>query len=74
MIACSGVKGNAVSGETDDSFISNPIDFQTGMADPGGKILGTENVGTAIPKLGGLDPERFLPGVEPLNSLLRFQG
>ena len=74
MIAGSGVRGNNVSGETDDSFISNPIDFQTGRADPGGKILGTENVGTAILKLGGIDPERFLPGVEPMNSLLRLQG
>ncbi len=74
LVAGSGIRGNNVVGSTDDAFIANPIDFKTGLADPGGQMLGTENVGTALLKLGGLDPERFLPGIEPVDGLLRNPG
>ena len=55
-------------------LIGMPIDFQTGQSDPGGKMLGTENLGVALLKLGGLDTDKFLPGIEPLNALLADPG
>ena len=55
---------------TDDALIGLPIDFQTGMAAPSGKMLGTQNLGTALLERGGLDPHQYLPGIQPLSALL----
>ena len=69
--AGSGVRGNRVLGATDDEFIATAVDFDSGQPDASGDIIGTENVGTALLKLGGLDPEKHLPGVPVLTGLLR---
>lgn len=71
MVAGSGVHGNRVLGATDDAFIALPVNFATGETADSGEIIGTENVGTALLTLGGLDPEQHLPGVQPLSGLLR---
>ena len=71
LVAGSGVRGDTVVGETDEGFIARPIDFQTGRYASSGSLVGTENVGTALLELGGVDPERFLPGVQPLRAFLR---
>jgi hypothetical protein len=71
LLLGSGVRGNAVVGETDEGFLANPVDFATGRASAGGDVIGTEHVGTALLKLGGLDPEDYLPGVRPLDAILR---
>ncbi|MCB9746141.1 MAG: DUF1501 domain-containing protein [Alphaproteobacteria bacterium] len=71
MVAGSGVRGNRVFGQTDDGFIALPVDFETGQRSDSGDIIGTENVGTALLQLGGLDPENHLPGIQPLTGLLR---
>ena len=70
MVLGSGVRGQRTIGATDDALIGLPIDFQTGMAAPSGKMLGTENLGTALLQLGGLDPNQYLPGIQPLSALL----
>lgn len=67
----SGIAGNRVVGETDEGFVSNAVSFATGQASPSGDVIGTEHVGTALLKLGGVNPENYLPGVQPLNALLR---
>jgi hypothetical protein len=71
LIAGSGVRGNRVIGGTDEGFIAETTDFATGQISSSGDTIGTENVGTALLKLGGLDPERHLPGVQPLTGLLQ---
>ena len=72
MIAVgSGIAGNRVVGKTDEGFVSEPVNFSTGEASSSGDVIGTEHVGTALLKLGGVDPERFLPGIQPLDALLR---
>jgi hypothetical protein len=71
MVAGAGVRGDWVCGATDDRFVSLPVDLRTGLPAASGSSLGAENVGTALLALGGVDPERFLPGVEPLQGLLR---
>lgn len=71
LVAGSGVRGNRVLGATDDGFIAHDVDYDSGQISASGKPIGCENVGTALLQLGGLDPERYLPGVEPLRGLLR---
>ncbi|MCO4744517.1 MAG: DUF1501 domain-containing protein [Proteobacteria bacterium] len=71
MAIGSGVKGNRVVGKTSDGFIAEPCDFATGLPSTSGDIIGTEHVGTALLKLGGVDHDRFLQGVQPLDALLR---
>ncbi len=71
LVAGAGVQGNRVLGRTDPGLQGLPIDFQTGQESSNGDRLGCEHVGTALLKLGGLDPEQFLPGIQPLNGLIR---
>ncbi|MCK6520043.1 DUF1501 domain-containing protein [Myxococcota bacterium] len=71
LVGGAGVKGNRVFGATDEAFIALPVNYESGAQDDNGEVVGTENVGTALLKLGGLDPERHLPGVRPLDGLLR---
>ncbi len=70
LVLGSGVRGNQVLGRTDDGFLALPINLGTGAADNNGSLIGAENLGTALLKLGGLDPELYLPGVAPLDGLL----
>lgn len=71
LVAGSGVSGDRVIGSTDDGLIANPIDLSTGLASSTGDQLGCEHLGTALLRLGGLDPAAFLPGVATLGALLR---
>lgn len=70
LVAGAGVNGNRVIGATDSGLQGLDIDFQTGQAG-GPDRLGCENVGTGLLKLAGLDPEEFLPGIQPLDALVR---
>ena len=71
FVAGAGVNGNAVYGKTDDYLIAEPIDLKTGQPSAGGTMLGCEHVGLALLKIGGLDPTKFLPGVDVLDALVR---
>ncbi len=70
LVIGSGVRGNQRVGRTDDELISLPIDFTTGQESSSGDIPSCENLGAALLKLGGIDPETHLPGVQPLDVLL----
>ena len=71
LVVGSGVNGNRMLGRTDEGLIAMPIDFKTGAPSDSGDMLGAEHVGAALLKLGGIDPESHLPGVQPLNALLK---
>jgi hypothetical protein len=71
LVAGSGIRGNTTVGSTDDGFISMPTDFATGQPSGGGGIIGTENVGVTLLRHGGVDPERFLPGIQQVPALLQ---
>tara|TARA_B110000483_G_scaffold151031_1_gene179822 strand:- start:212 stop:601 length:390 start_codon:yes stop_codon:yes gene_type:complete len=71
MALGSGIRGNTVCGATDDRLISVPVDLANGQVKEGGDLLGTENVGAALLKLGGLDPEIYRPGIKSLDGLIR---
>lgn len=65
-----GVSGGRVLGATDGGLVGLPVSYTTGEARDTGTILGSENVGTALLKLAGLDPEAHLPGIQPFEALL----
>lgn len=71
LVIGSGVQGNRMIGKTDDALIAEPIDFKTGLRSDTGDMLGCEHVGAALLKLGGIDPESHLPGVQCLDALLK---
>jgi uncharacterized protein (DUF1501 family) len=71
FVAGAGVAGNARYGKTDEYLIAEPIDLKTGQASSGGAMLGCEHLGLALLKIGGLDPTKFLPGVDVLDALVR---
>lgn len=71
LVAGSGVNGNRVIGATDEGLIAKAINFQTGQASDTGDALNCENLGVTLLKLGGLDPERFLPGVQVIDALIK---
>jgi hypothetical protein len=70
MLCGAGVAGGQRVGQTDDALLSQPIDLETGQADAAGDIPGVENLGAAILALGGIDPEDWLPGVQPLRAVI----
>lgn len=71
LAAGSGIAGDRAIGETDEGFVANTVDFRTGLYSGSGDVIGTEHVGTALLKLGNVDPDQYLPGVQPLDALLR---
>lgn len=71
LLIGSGVAGNRMVGRTDGDLVAEPIDFGTGQPDASGEIPACENLGVALLKLGGVDPERHLPGVASLDAVLR---
>lgn len=71
LLIGSGVAGNRMVGRTDDELVSEPIDFTTGQPSASGDVPGCENLGVALLKLGGVDPEQHLPGVQSLDAVLR---
>lgn len=71
LVGGSGIHGNRTIGATDEGFISVPSNFSTGAPDAGGDIMGTENVGVTLLKHAGIDPERWLPGIQQVPALLR---
>lgn len=71
LVAGAGVAGNRVLGRTDPELQGIDIDFTTGDVGGQAERLGCENVGTALLALGGVDPEEVLPGIRPLDALIR---
>ena len=71
LLVGSGINGGRNLGATDEALIGLPVDFETGQASSNGTMLGTEHLGVALLKLGGLDPEQILPGIQPFNAILR---
>jgi uncharacterized protein (DUF1501 family) len=71
MVVGAGVNGGRSIGASDDALVGLPIDLRTGLQSDTGELLGSENLGVALLKIGGLDPEKILPGIEPLEALIK---
>lgn len=70
LVAGPGVAGGRTIGATDPGLVGVAIDHATGLPSSSGDILGCESVGSALLRLGGVDAEEFLQGVQPLSALL----
>ena len=65
MLFGAGIAGGRMLGATDDELLSQPVDFQTGNVDPQGKVLRPEHLLAGLLETLQVDPEAWLPGVEP---------
>ncbi len=70
LVVGPGVAGGQTIGATDDGLRAVAIDYATGRPSSSGDILGCESIGAALLRLGGLDPELSLQGVQVLDALL----
>jgi hypothetical protein len=65
------VRGGRSLGATDGALVGRKVDFRTGLASDTGDVLGSEHLGAALLKLGGVNPADVLPGVQSFDALLR---
>jgi hypothetical protein len=68
MLLGAGVRGGRVLGATSDELAALSIDLQSGALDAAGKQLQAGNLVAGVLETLGVDPERYLPGVEPLRA------
>ena len=64
-----GVRGGRRIGQTDDVVSPMPIDLITGAVDPNGSVPGYDQMFAGILELLDVDPEAYMPGVQPLSGL-----
>ncbi len=64
MLLGAGVKGGTVLGGTNDELGARSIDLDTGEIDDGGAQLQSANLVAGVLENLGVDPARYLPGVE----------
>jgi len=62
------IDGDRVSGGTDHYLESQPIDLATGVLDDAGALNKYDNFCAGVLELVGVDPEEWLPGVEPFRG------
>jgi len=66
MLLGGGLLGGRVLGGTDDALVGLPVDLSTGAPDSGGRPLDSTAFVAGLLSALGVDPEAWLPGVEPL--------
>lgn len=69
LLIGAGVRGDTMMGGTDDSLESMPVDYATGEVDPSGRPAKYENLTAGLLELFDVDPEEWLPGVEPFRGM-----
>jgi hypothetical protein len=62
------VRGDAVSGATDQLLESMPMDLASGAPDPNGSLCKYDNLCAGLLELVGVDPQEWLPGVVPFRG------
>ena len=70
LVAGPGVNGGRVIGATDPGLVGVTIDHASGLPSASGDLLGCESVGSSILRIGGVDADAFLQGVQPLGALI----
>jgi hypothetical protein len=69
MVLGGGVRGGRALGGTTDAVEAAPVDLATGALSEDGTALETEHMAAGLLALVGVEPEAYLPGVEPLRGL-----
>jgi hypothetical protein len=70
LLLGAGVRGGRVIGATGDRLDARSIDLQSGLLDDNGKQLQASNLVAGVLEAVGVDPEPYLPGVEPLRAFM----
>lgn len=65
LLIGAGVRGSTQLGATDDKLESVHVDFESGEPDPAGQFNKYENLLAGLLERLDVDPEEWLPGVEP---------
>ena len=60
MLIGGGVRGDQTVGEWSESLTGNPVDFQTGAADPKGQTIRPADLGATLLALADIDPADFI--------------
>lgn len=70
LLLGAGVRGGRMLGGTDDQLGARSIDLQTGVPLEGGKQLQAPNFVAGVLAALGVDPEPYLPQVEPFRAFM----
>ena len=70
LLLGAGVRGGRVFGATNDLAEGVPIDFATGLPDPGGELLYAENLIAGLLGLLGVEASDWLPRANPLQAIV----
>ena len=70
MLFGAGLRTGAVFGATDDAFQGMPVDRATGQPSATGRIIDHGQLAAGILSGLGLDPEAWLPGIEPFDAFV----
>jgi hypothetical protein len=70
MLFGAGMQAGRVHGATDDTFQGVPVDLSSGEPSPDGALLEYGHLAAGVLACMGIDPEPWLPGTPPLQSLL----
>lgn len=70
MLVGAGLAGDRVVGELDELYYGRPVDLGSGEVSETGETLTPATLGATLLRLGGVDPEESLPGVDPLEAIL----
>lgn len=68
MLLGAGVRGGRMLGGTSDELDALSVDLQSGALSAAGKQLQAGNLVAGVLETLGVDPEPYLPGVEPLRA------
>ena len=69
MLIGAGVRGSTMVGGTDNNLESLPVNFDTGALNDAGQLNKYENLSAGILEMLDVDPEEWLPGVEPYRGV-----
>ncbi len=70
MMIGSGIRGGKRFGGYDDFLNGQQVDARTGELSDTGLVITPDHLGATLMALAGVDPSRWLPGIEPFEPIL----
>lgn len=70
LLMGAGVRGGQTVGAYDAALMGEPVDLETGAADPDGRALTAGDLGATLLALADLDPAEHAPGGEVITALI----
>ena len=70
MLVGAGFSGDRVIGGLDENYYGLPVDTASGDVTTSGEILSAETLGATLLAMADVDPDEYLNGIEPIQSVL----